>query len=230
MRPAILVGLMALLGRVVVAQAQPDVAEIMKRVSKTYTDVIEYEFVSETRTTLQEEPRVRRQLFAFRVPNQYRKEVTELRSPDDAPEPKDIVMVHDGSMLWTYSGKINQYSSVPADKLAENAAGIFQTPDAMDGSWSRKYRLAGLFGGWAKLLREEEIEVAGVKHDCFVIANPDLYYGPFTWWVDKTSFRVVREDTDYESTTFTTIKLGEALPADLFRFAPPPGAYKSNQN
>jgi outer membrane lipoprotein-sorting protein len=47
-----------------------------------------------------------------------------------------------------------------------------------------------------------------------------------TWWIDKANYHVVRIDDDESSIVFTTIKLNEPLPNDLFKFTPPPGAKK----
>src|SRR5579864_1780982 len=44
MRPPVLLGFLAVLSQIVPAQVQPDVAEILKEVSQTYTGVSQYEF------------------------------------------------------------------------------------------------------------------------------------------------------------------------------------------
>ena len=43
-------------------------------------------------------------------------------------------------------------------------------------------------------------------------------------WVDKKSSRILREDHPGVSMVFTSIKLNESLPDELFKFVPPAGA------
>jgi outer membrane lipoprotein-sorting protein len=44
--------------------------------------------------------------------------------------------------------------------------------------------------------------------------------------VDQQRFLILREDDAGSSSVFTTIKLGQPLPDELFEFKPPPGARK----
>ncbi len=101
----------------------------------------------------------------------------------------------------------------------------------MDQFAMTRYRRAADFIEGAKFLREEAIELAGTKVDCYVVAVPvqgsaSLY----TWWVDKQRHRILREDDSVSSAVFTTIKLNEPLPDELFTFTPPPGARKLETN
>jgi len=128
--------------------------------------------------------------------------------------------------MWFYFPKPNQYASISADTLAADSEGSAHTPEAADRVAMEKYRVAANFIDGAKLLREEEMELAGVKVSCYVVSVPQKWPGPYTWWIDKTSHRILREVTGSESTVYTTIKLGEPLPDSLFRFEPPPGAQK----
>ena len=93
-----------------------------------------------------------------------------------------------------------------------------------------KYRVAGEFADGAKLRREEEIEFSGAKIICYVVSVPEKWPGPYTWWIDKASHRIMREDTGDGSTVYTTVKLGGPLPDGLFKFEPPPGAKKIDLN
>lgn len=71
------------------------------------------------------------------------------------------------------------------------------------------------------------IDLAGKKVDCYVLAIPEKSEIPAsTWWVAKNSYYVVRNDDAESSKVFTTIKLNEPLPDELFTFQPPPGAGK----
>ena len=71
----------------------------------------------------------------------------------------------------------------------------------------------------AEFIREE-------KSCYFVKVTPKYISTVQTWWIDKASYHVVRVDDDDSSVVFTTIKLNEPLPDDLFKFTPPPGAKK----
>ena len=229
MRPTILIGLLTLLLGAAPAQAQPEVADILKKVSKTYKGVSQYDFVAEQ--TLKEQgdntpPLHAHVRIAFRAPNQYRLEgmIPGLLSDDSNFE--EVVMIHDGSALWFYLPKSNQYGSIPADKLAVDREGSTHTPEATDRVAMEKYRVAADFADAAKFLREDEIEVAGAKVGCYVVSVPEKWPGPYTWWFDKERYHIVREVTADGSTVYTAIKLGEPLPDRLFQFKPPPGARK----
>jgi outer membrane lipoprotein-sorting protein len=101
-------------------------------------------------------------------------------------------------------------------------------PESVDDSMMWRYRGAADFAGGAKLLRQEEIEFAGAKIDCYVISVSVNGGGVLiTWWIEKKRSRIVREETAASRAVFTTIKLGESLPDDLFKFEPPPGAKKN---
>ena len=115
MRPTILISLLTLLLGAAPAQAQPEVADILKKVSKTYKGVSQYDFVAEQ--TLKEQgdntpPLHAHVRIAFRAPNQYRLEgmIPGLLSDDSNFE--EVVMIHDGSALWFYLPKSNQYGSL----------------------------------------------------------------------------------------------------------------------
>jgi len=78
-------------------------------------------------------------------------------------------------------------------------------------------------------LREESISFGGIRTDCYVVTvspNSHGVAGSYTWWIDKQTYRILREDNSGSSTVYTSIKLGEALSGDLFKFTPPPGAKK----
>jgi outer membrane lipoprotein-sorting protein len=231
MRPAILVGLLTLLSRVTPAQIHPDIKEILTKVSAAYTGVSQYELVAELTIKLPgNNPSVpSRVRVAFKVPDQYRMEGTIPGLLSGNSNLDEAVIIHDGTDLWIYLPKPNQYVSIPADKLAADREGSAHTPEATDGLMMEKYRAAADFADGAKFLREEQVERAGVKVSCYVVSVPEKWPGPYTWWVDKTNYHVLREETAEGSAVYTTIKLNDTLPASLFRFEPPPGARKMNQ-
>ncbi len=141
----------------------------------------------------------------------------------------DTVIICDGSVVWIYLRKSSQYASFPLAELTPDAAGDLGDlrPEAMDEFFMTRYRRAADFSGGAKFLREEAIDLAGSKVDCYVVAvSKKGSQFAYTWWVDKNSYHIVREDHADSSTVFTTIKLNEPLPDEFFTFKPPPGAGK----
>jgi len=203
------------------AQAQPDVAEVLKKVSETYKGVSEYELVAEATMTEGGTSTRAHMRVAFRAPDRYRMEATIPGLEPTDSRLDEAVTIHDGSALWFYLPKSNQYGSIPADELAADPEGSAHTPEATDEVMMGLYRRAADLADGAKLLREEAIDVAGVAVPCYVASVMDR-----TWWVDKKTNRVVREDRGGSSTVFTLIRLGEPLPDSLFKFVPPPGARK----
>jgi outer membrane lipoprotein-sorting protein len=221
-RPTILLGLLALVLRGALAQAPPDVAEILKRVSETYKGVSEYELVGDATASDPEtgKPGAFHVVFAFKGPNRYRMEGVGPGTGLDDLVFADMVMVYDGSVAWFYRPKSNQYGYFLGNDLFNDFRdGKYATPEAMDDFMTRRCRSAEDFSDEATFLREEAMEVGGAKIECYVVSMTDG-----TWWIDKKSNRIVRQDHDETSTVFTTIKLGEPLPDSLFKFVPPAGA------
>jgi outer membrane lipoprotein-sorting protein len=226
MRRAIILGLLTLLPGIALGQAEPNPAEILKKISDAYA-AAQYELAG-TQTSKALAGGAPAQVHfrvAFKGPNQYRLEGSFAGIASDDPNMEEAVIVHDGSALWFYYPKANIYGSIPADQVAADPEGSAHTPKATDEVTMRKYRVAKDFIGGARFLREDEIEFDGAKVSCYVLSIPEKSPGPYTWWVEKTSYRVLREVTDDGSTDYTTIKLGSA-PDSLFRFEPPPGARK----
>ena len=225
-------GLLALLLRPAASQTQPDVSLILKRVSATYRAVSQYElFANATEQSAgSAKGKPMRMHFAFRTPNKYRFEgvMPGRRSDDDDSEPDAMVMVHDGSTLWFYLPKTNQYGFFPATELTADAPGDLgdASPEQMDRTMVGRYRGAATFME-AKFLREEGIEFGRAKVACYVLTVSETKGGmAYTWWVDQQRYRILREDNAQSSSVFTSIKLDEPLSDDLFKFEPPPGARK----
>ena len=143
------------------------------------------------------------------------------------PDFGETVNVHDGSTLWFYFPKSNQYASIPANVLTADSPGDSGDlrPEAMDQFMMWRYRGAAALTGGSKFLREDAIEVAGAKVACYVVTvSPERPGSAYTWWVDKKRYRILREDHAGSSVVFTLIKLDEPLPDELFQFKPPSGA------
>ena len=120
---------------------------------------------------------------------------------------------------------MNQYASYPASTIGKDLPDELET-SGVDYVTMSRYRDAAKNAVVAKFLRNEKIEIGGANVACYVVSLPDRNTQN-TWWIDKKNSHVVREDSDKISTIFTTIKLDEALPDELFKFEPPPGARKN---
>lgn len=223
MRPTLLLGLFAILMPVAFAQARPDVPEVLKKVSETYRGAKEYEIISTSTGTASPG----RLLLAFRAPNRYRMEGADPNMDNADGTFDEIILVCDGSSEWLYHPKGNEYGVV----TGRDVAGDF---GAMEDLAIGRFRRAADLSGKAMFVREEPLQINGTDVDCYVltlpISIPREGTSVHTWWVDKKSNRVVREDHDGSSVVFTIIKLNEPLPDDLFKFAPPPGARKMAGN
>jgi outer membrane lipoprotein-sorting protein len=203
------------------------VAEVLKRVSETYQAASKYEFVIDQTI---EEPKIgegtsARAHIAFKSPNQYR---LEGAMPGMTPI-DDVLIVDDGSTLWFYLAKSNEYGSVPASALTSDAPGDLgdMRPEAFDEFMMSRYREAKGLAEGAKLLREEETQFGDEKMGCYVVSVSGGERGhAATWWVDKTHYRILREQSAESNVVFTMIKLNQPLPDELFKFTPPPGARK----
>lgn len=223
MRCAIQFGLLALFLDAALAQTQSGAIEILKKVGEAYKNVSQYEFEADTSTDENGTRAVSHMHFAFKAPDKYRMEGGLGTVFGEG------VIVHDGSSLWFYSPKSNQYASIPASALtADNAGKLGELrPQALDYFMTGRYRRAADFIDGAKFLREESVEIAGVKVACYVVTvspqSPNLTY---TWWVDQKRYRVLREDDAGNSAVFTSIKLDEPIRDELFAFEPPAGARK----
>jgi outer membrane lipoprotein-sorting protein len=230
MRPTIMFGLLTVLPGTALGQAQPNLTEILKKVGETYT-AAQYELVGEqtSKTRGNDAPAHVHFRVAFKGPNQYRLEGSFAGVASDNPNLEEAVIVYDGSALWFYYPKPNLYGSIPADEVAADPEGSAHTPKATDEVTMRKYRVAGDFSSGAKFLREDELAFDGAKVSCYVLSVPEKWPGPYTWWIEKTSYHILREVTDDGTTDYTTIKLGP-LPDSLFKFEPPPGAQKVVMN
>jgi outer membrane lipoprotein-sorting protein len=214
----------------VLAQTQPNVAEILRKVSQTYKAAANYEFVADAtvRTDGANKGWSSHLLFAFVSPNRYRMEGAFPGMGSDDPVPGKALMVHDGSTLWFYFPESNQYVTFKASDLTNDAPGDQGdvAPAAMDHFMMWRYRGAAGFSD-ARFLRDETLEFAGAKVDCYVVTVAQKSGGyAYTWWVDKQDSRILREDNAESSTVYTTVNLDKPLPDELFKFEPPPGARK----
>jgi len=134
------------------------------------------------------------------------------------------VLVRDGSSVWWYHPRANEYAALTGNSLPDDLKPEVMA-DVAIGRFKGAADLPGTF------LREEALEINGSKVDCYVVSAPVTIPAEgtsiHTWWIEKKSNHIVREDGDEgSSVVFTTIKLNEPLPNELFKFVPPPDAHK----
>src|ERR1035441_1845145 len=116
MRPAALLGFFAALTSEAHAQRPPDVAEILKRVSETYRAVREFELISVSTGTAVPG----RVLWAFRAPNQFRLEGADPNLDRADGSFDQTVLVRDGSSVWWYHPRANEYAALTGQSLPTN--------------------------------------------------------------------------------------------------------------
>jgi len=198
-----------------------------------YKKATRYEFLAEfvARDPVSGKRESIRALYAFSGTGKYRVEGAfppGTGSRDVSFDIENGLAIHDGSRVWFYLPKSNQFGSIPVSDLNPDDPGYLGnlTPPVFDHLVMWRYRGEANFGSGVTLIRQETIEYGGTKIACFVLA---IRQGErYTWWVDKNNFRILREDTPDFSVLFRSIKLGEQLPDRLFIFQPPPGAKKLN--
>lgn len=216
MRPIICVVGVALLMRTALAQPQPDIAEILNKVGETYQAATEYEFVIDGTMPADKGAKASfHMLFAFKPPNKYRMEGA---MPGMGFGPGESIAVHDGVNLWFYMPKENQYWSIPGEKLTPDAPGDLgdANPEFLNITLRKSFSEM-MKGG--TLVREEDLVVNGTSASCYVF---ETRRG--TFWVDKSRYLILRADSGESRMVFTSIKLNQPLPEDLFKFQAPPGA------
>jgi outer membrane lipoprotein-sorting protein len=217
MRPAIGLLGVVLFGRTAIAQPQPDVTEILKKVGATYQAATEYEFVVDGTIPADKNGTEAsfHMLFAFKPPNKYR---LEGAMPGMGFGHSESIAVHDGVNLWFYMPKENQYGSIPGEKLTPGAPGDLgdASPEFLNMAFRKSF---GEMMKGAALVREENLSVNGARASCYVFETRSG-----TFWVDKSRYVILQAQTGEARIVFTSVKLNESLPDDLFKFEPPPGA------
>ena len=165
MRPAILLGFCAAFSYAAFGQQEADVAGILKKVAETHG--VTKEYVLEADASGRGSSGHMR--LAFKAPNRYRMEGVGLFGDD--PVFAEAVILDDGSAVWFYLPKSNQYTSFPASQLTDDAPGDLADlrPEAVDYFMMSRYRGAGDYTNGAKLLREVALEISGTKVNCFVL-------------------------------------------------------------
>lgn len=205
------------------AQTNPDVAEILKKVSATYKPATQYELVMDR---VEKDPATGETagahiLTAIKLPDRYR---IERRAVGNSSEVNIVVL--DGAALWMYDSEVNQYASYPAASIGKELPEEIGARGVDDSAMSR-FRAAQDHAASARFLREENADIGGTKVACYAVSLMDGD-DAYTWWIDKMTNHVVREQDATSMTIYTTVRLGAALPASLFKFDAPAGARKSD--
>ena len=119
MGAAIRFGLIALFLAPAPAQTQPDIVEILKNISRAYRAASQYELQVDTTTNEKGTRAVTHAHLIFKAPNKYRMEVALPRHSNtgDFSISARQVTIDDGSMVWIYLPKVNQYRSFRASEL-----------------------------------------------------------------------------------------------------------------
>jgi len=228
MKLPIQLGLAGLLSGAALAQTKPDVTEILGKLSETYKAAQQYEIVADRveKDPATGESEGAHMLIAVRLPDRYRIERAAIAEGSGGKDSKGInIVVLDGAAIWFYDSDLNQYTSAPAASIGKDLPDELKQNRVDDSAMSR-FRTARDSAAKARFLREEEVQVGGARIACFVLSVPEGE-AEYTWWIDRKSNHVVREDDSTSMTIFTTVKLGEALPENLFKFNAPAGASKS---
>ena len=206
------------------AQSPPDIDAIMKKVTGTYeAGSATYEFEIKFTRVESGKGAAGRLHFSFKQPNLYRVEgsIPGLSGSDAL---KELVIVADGTDIWSYDKVKNEYFSLPAASVQDDDDFDDFSPESMDTFMAKRFRSATYLAPVSKFLREETLEFNGAKINCYLISVNGR-----TWWIDSKSYRVVREDWE-EGTNivayYETIKLGEPIADKVFKFVPPQGAKK----
>ncbi|HKX27407.1 MAG TPA: redoxin domain-containing protein [Blastocatellia bacterium] len=227
------------------AQTQPGAEEILRNVRETYRQLKTYQF--EYRKTSEQKTEMEGLIGESK--QQAAGTVWVASSDRSRTEAKDsnnrLVKIVDGRITWTYVPALKAYTRREADAdgkpsrqewfdySASEALGYIRNYSALGSSPPRSKQTVNL-------LREEAIEIAGQKLNCYVIEISSPESGPTKfsrqYWIEKNSYLVAREkytsttesrlgSTSSSSTiaTFNYIKLNIPLADDLFFFEPPAG-------
>lgn len=215
------------------AQTQPDATEILKQVNEAYKNVAQYELENTTTfrnsNTGQETSGSMR--FVYRSPDKYREEMkgnplAALRGQSSEPVIEEAMTVYDGSNLWAFNPKANEYRVYIVPNLPRDS----RPADADLYMGIGPYRHASEVYSNSKFVRDDTLATGGALAECYVIEATSTQQ---LLWIDKKSHHILRVDSSARgigtvSIVFKTVRLDEPLSDELFKFKPPPNARKLN--
>jgi outer membrane lipoprotein-sorting protein len=222
------------------AQEKPDAAEVLRRVTTTYSNATQYQLAGEQSliiTSVKDGAVTSRTVaataIALRQPDRIRVEMT-----GDGPE--DVLIVSDGRAAWAYSPKANEYMKLRPGRVPNTPLIDSDVTDDLKVPYMMQMAQQALeFFKFppqpkASVVGEETLAVKGSAFACIVVSIEDRPFPKSTTrlWIDKSRNVVVREDVrtvsglviESSSTTYSTVRINEPLPDELFQFTPPPGS------
>ena len=229
------------------AQSGPDVAQILASVSRVYSSPNQYTLhatVTEETFTSGKRTEVTRSavVIAVKRPERVRFEVNRSGSTEfTGMYVGDEVAVSDGTNLFMYLSKFNQYFKTPL-RLGGKSNDQPITPmgtvpafiDHVEATFLGWYKVVAAFADRARLLKEEPVRANGSTVNCYVIEIENPPNPKRTIWVDKSRSVVLRELLDLQNpehvpsltktTVFSATQFGAPIKDDLFVFSPPAGA------
>jgi outer membrane lipoprotein-sorting protein len=216
MRPTIQAVVGVVLALPLLSQTQPSVAEILRKVANNYSHASEWDLAG-TVTSISLQPATT-VITSLRIAGKGSAKRRVEKQVNGLPEGSSIIIA-DGENIWAYYPKTNQFTKRPLPKDPEGALRYFNFALLL-------YQAGTNTGKPAQLLRQEQLEIGNTRVDCLVVR-----VAQYTWWIDRNRFVVLRDDQEARdsriggsSTLWTTVKLNEPIPDDLFTFTPPPGA------
>ncbi len=204
------------------AQSQPDVDAILKRVQAVYhrsesDRTYEFERVLTERDTATGKVDSTYYHLAFKFPDKY---LLDMKGNFGVPGIDEAHVISDGVTIWEWSPKSNQYRMYEkTDRVPDTV-----NPEVVDdnlGLWG--YGMANYWkSDQVRILREETISFDGQPTNCFVIELMLRGGEVRRVWVEKARYYVRREQDSKGSTLdYRTVKLNEPLSDSLFKFTPP---------
>jgi len=218
--------------------AQLSVDEILRKVSETYQDLQNYQFLADlsTETAAVGEDR---SVDGSRTMSNFHKTTTSqieldatnsrkvhLHVKDDSSE---VLVVGDGSTIWTFLPKKKQYTEVSTNTPLDPDRPEIKLLAYYQNLLVMRFRLLQRHSPNFVLEKDKQIKAGASKVDCYVL-KMETSQGTYAVWVDKTRFVVWRSEdsgpTPQEGISFkrtATVTLREAnldakLDDKLFKF------------
>ena len=204
---------------VAVAQTQPDVADVLKKVSETYANPRQYQLaltttVKELRKSGETAVVTLSSIIAVQKPNKLRSEVTRAVGVTSPTTPIDLegLIVMDGESVWIYLPKLKRYTKSRPNTTHIDSKGnksdtrtgqTLPVIENVENTYFSRFRTLVKASDRATIVREERVSANGTTVNCYVVViAPECSKAQgsscevYTWWVDKSDYIVLREDSD----------------------------------